>query len=142
MVKDPNSPAAHTDVLQTDVAHPRTAVLWLGVMVLGTGVAAFMADRDSRNRSLIEQAVERTAVGDRLFFPQEKNPALLFEGQPLVLSGAPEVKPESAMLLAGTADGAPYRLYIPSERMEANGAAGGSTWWVKTGPGVFIKVSR
>ena len=142
MVKDPNSPTAHTDALQTDAAHPRTAVLWLGIMVLGTGVAAFMADRDSRNRSLIEQAVERTAVGDRLFFPLEKSPALLFEGQPLVLAGAPEMRPESGMLLVGTAEGVPYRLYVPSERMDANGTAGGPTWWVKTGPGLFLKTSR
>ena len=141
MVKDPNSPTAHTDPLPTDAAHPRTAALWLGVMVVGTGVAAFMADRDSRNRPLIEQAVERTAVGDRVFFPLE-GPALLFEGKPLVLTGTPEARPESAMLLAGTADGLPYKLYVPSERMDANGTAGGPTWWVKTGPGRFLKAVR
>ena len=108
-------------------------------MVLGAGLAAFMADRDSRNRPLIEQAVERTAVGDRVFFPLGGTPALLFEGKPLVLASTPEAKPESAMLLTGTADGLPYRLYIPSERLDANGAAGGPTWWVKTGPGLFLK---
>ena len=142
MVKDPNPPTPRTDALQTDAAHPRTAVLWLGVMVLGMGLAAFVADRDSRNRLRIEQAVERTAVGDRLFFPVEGSPALHFEGQPLVLAGAPEVRPESGMLLTGTADGLPYRLYVPSERMDANETAGGPTWWVKTGPGLFLKTSR
>lgn len=142
MVKDPNSPTAHTDALQTDAAHPRTAALWLGIMVLGTGVAAFMADRDSRHRPLIEQAVERTAVGDRVFFPLEGRPVLLFEGKPLALAGAPETKPESAMLLTGTADGVPYRLYVPSERLDANGTVGGPTWWVKTGPGLFLKASQ
>ena len=69
---------------------------------MGVGLAAFVADRDSRNRLRIEQAVERTAVGDRLFFPVEGSPALHFEGQPLVLAGAPEVRPESGMLLTGT----------------------------------------
>lgn len=142
MVKDPNPPTPRTDAPQTDAAHPRTAVLWLGVLVLGVGLAAFVADRDSRNRLRIEQAVERTAVGDRLFFPVEGSQALHFEGQPLVLGGAPEVRPESAMLLTGTADGLPYRLYVPSERMDANETAGGPTWWVKTGPGLFLKTSR
>ena len=142
MVKDPKSPAPHTEALQPEAAHPRTAVLWMGVIVLGVGLAAFVADRDSRNRPLIEQAVERTAVGDRAFFPLEGSPALLFEGRPLVLANAPEAKPESGMLFAGTADGLPYKLYIPAERVGDNGTAGGSTWWVKTGPGLFLKLSR
>ena len=142
MVKDPNSPTAQTETLQTEAAHPRTAVLWMGVIVLGVGLAAFMADRDSGNRAQIEQAVERTAVGDRAFFPLEGSPALLFEGKPLVLANAPEPQPESAMLLAGAVDGLSYRLYVPSERLEANGTAGGPSWWLKTGPGLFLKVSR
>jgi hypothetical protein len=43
------------------------------------------------------------------------------------------------MILAGSVDGLPYKLYIPVERVDANGAA---IWWVKTGPGQFLKVSR
>jgi hypothetical protein len=58
-----------------------------------------MADRDSRNRATIEQAVERTAVGDRVFFPLQGGPRLLIENTPLVLAEAPELKPEASMLL-------------------------------------------
>jgi len=124
---------------QSEAAHPRTAVRWMVALVLGVGLAAFMADRDSQNRASIEQAVERTAVGDRVFFPLQGGPTLLFENTPLVLAEAAEPKPESAMILAGTVDGLPYKLYIPMERVDANGAA---IWWVKTGPGQFLKVSR
>jgi len=142
MAKDPNSPTAPNETLQTEAAHPRTAVFWMGAVVLGVGLAAFMADRDSGNRVWIERAVERTAVGDRAFFPLEGSPALFFEGKPLVLATAPEPRPESAMLLAGAVDGLPYRIYVPSERLEANGTAGGPTWWLKAGPGLFLKASR
>jgi hypothetical protein len=142
MANDPHSTASPAEAPKPEIAHPRTAAIWIWVMVAGMSVAAFMADRDSRNRSLLEQAVERTAVGDRVFFPTEGRPALLFEGKPLVLAGASESRPESAMLLAGTAEGLPYRLYAPSERMDANGTTGGPTWWLKTGPGLFLKASR
>ena len=142
MAKDPHSTAFPPEAPKPEIAHPRTAAIWIWLMVAGMSVAAFMADRDSRNRSLVERAVERTAVGDRVFFPTEGRPALLFEGKPLVPAGAPEARLESAMLLAGTADGLPYRLYAPSERMDANGTGGGPTWWVKTGPGLFLKASR
>ena len=114
----------------------------MGAIVFGVGLAALLADRDSRNRPLIEQAVERTAVGDRFFFPLEGRPTLLFEGKALALASTPEAKPESAMLLTGTADGTAYRLYVPSERLDANGTVGGPTWWVKTGPGLFLKASQ
>ncbi len=141
MATDPKPPT-QPEGQQSDAAHPRTAVRWMGALVLGVGLAAFMADRDSRNRTSLEQAVERTAVGDRVYFPLQGGPTLLFETTPLVLAEAPEPKQESTMLLAGTVDGLPYKLYVPIERVDASGAAGSPAWWVKTGPGQFIKVSR
>jgi hypothetical protein len=138
MAPDPKPPT-QPEGTPSEAAHPRTAVRWMVALVLGVGMAAFMADRDSRNRATIEQAVERTAVGDRVFFPLQGGPTLLFESAPLVLAEAPEPRPESTMILAGAVDGLPYKLYIPLERVDANGTA---TWWVKTGPGLFLKVSR
>lgn len=112
------------------------------VLVVGVGFAAFVAARDGRNRSLLEQAVERTAVGDRLFYPLEGGPALRFEAASLVRTEAPEPKLEVSMIAAGTLDGSPHRLYVPGERVDDTGGAVNSNWWLKTGPGFFLKVSR
>ncbi len=112
------------------------------VLVLGVGFAAFVAARDSQNLARIEQAVERTAVGDRLFFPKEGGPALLFETIPLIRAEAPEPKPEVSMFAVATLDGSPHKLYVPSERVDATGTAVSSSWWLKTAPGLFLKVSR
>ncbi len=125
-----------------EAAHPSLAVRWMAVLVLGAGVAASMASRDAQNRAQIEQAVERTAVGDRVFFPLETGPALVFETLPLVRAQAPEPKPEASMIATGTLDGSPHKLYVPSERVDAPGASVSSSWWLKTGPGLFLKVSR
>lgn len=125
-----------------EAAHPSLAVRWMAVLVLGAGLAAFTASRDAQNRFFIEQAVERTAVGDRLFFPLEGGPAPVFETLPLVRAQAPEPKAEASMLAAGTLDGSPHKLYLPFERFDAAGSAVSSSWWLKTGPGLFLKVSR
>ena len=135
-------PPLPEDTSNPETAHPRTAVRWLAVLVVGVGFAAVVADRDSRNRSRIEQAVERTAVGDRSFYPLEDAPPLVFEGAPLTRGAAAEPKQEASMLVVGTLDGLPYRLYVPGERMEGTDSAGGSSWWLKTAPGLFLKVSR
>jgi hypothetical protein len=134
-------PALH-ETPPPEAAHPSLAVRWMAVLVLGAGFAAFTASRDAQYRSVIEQAVERTAVGDRLLFPLQAGPALVFETLPLVRAEAPEAKPESSMIAAGTLDGSPHRLYLPVERMDAAGSQGSSTWWLKTGSGLFLKVSR
>jgi hypothetical protein len=135
-------PPAPQETANPETAHPRTAVRWVAVLVAGVGFAAVVADRDSRNRLQIEQAVERTAVGDRSYFPTEDGRPLVFEAAPLTRAAAPESKQETSMLVAGTLDGLLYRLYVPGERMEGDGSAGGSSWWLKTGPGLFLKVSR
>ncbi len=141
MTNVPQPQADQPGVLPTGAANPRTAVRWMSAVVLGVGVAAFTADRDSRNRALLEQAVERTAVGDVAFFPAGDRPALLFDSSPLVLAEASEPRQESAMLLAGTLEGLPYRLYVPHERVDSDGATAGATWWLKTGPGQFLKAT-
>ena len=135
-------PSVPQETANPECAHPRTAVRWIVVLVVGVGFAAVVAEKDSRNRSQIEQAVERTAVGDRVFFPLDGGKPLYFETVPLVRSEAPEPKLEVSMLAVGTLDGLPYKLYVPGERAEGNGSASGSSWWLKTGPGLFLKVSR
>jgi hypothetical protein len=114
----------------------------MAVLVLGAGFAAFMASRDAQNRSVIEQAMERTAVGDRLFYPLDGGPVPVLETLPLVRAQAPEPKPEASMIASGTLDGSPYKLYLPIERVDTAGASVSSSWWLKTGPGLFLKVSR
>jgi hypothetical protein len=135
-------PPAPSETPPPEAAHPSVAVRWMALLVLGAGFAAFMASRDAQNRSQIEQAVERTAVGDRLFFPQEQGPAPVFETLPLVRAQAPEPKSEASMIATGTLDGSPHKLYIPRERLDATGNSLNSSWWLKTGPGLFLKVTR
>jgi hypothetical protein len=142
MAEIPHPPNDPSGALDTGAAHPRTAVRWMWLLVAGVAAAAFMADRDSRNRERLEVAVERTAVGDRLYLPLEQKSSLRFEGAPLVAAEAPEPQQESRMVFAGTVEGVAYRLYLPRERADADGAGGAPSWWVKTGPGQFLRVSQ
>ena len=144
-----NSPAhdAYSNSQPTDPTSlgqdtSRTLALWMGVLVAGMTLAALSANHLHRNRTRYESAAERTAVGDNTLFPLKGGPALRFEGEPLVPGGEPEPMPESRMRLAGVAEGVPYRLYIPEERSGANGNTGGPSWWVKTGPGQFLRMGR
>ena len=123
----------------------KAAIAWTIVLIAGVSFAAASAFKDSQNRTTIEKAVERTAVGDRNWFPHEASPlpSLVFEGAPLTPAAKqPETMPEVRMRIAGVAEGGNYRLYVPQERAGENAETGGPSWYVKTGPGQFLRLSR
>jgi hypothetical protein len=118
---------------------------WTIALVIGVAIATFSAASNKAAIGKLERAAENTAVGDKRFYPtaSELFPKLVFEGAPLVpAEKAPEAMPESRMRLAGYTDDASFRLYVPLERENANGAAGGPSWYIKTGPGMFLRMSR
>lgn len=132
--------------LPTDEADlSKAAVGWTIALVLGVAVATFSAASNKAAIGRLERAAENTAAGDGRFYPIDSDtvPKLAFGGAPLVpAEKAPETMPEARMRLAGYTDDACFRLYIPLERENANGAAGGPSWYVKTAPGMFLRMSR
>lgn len=124
---------------------PRVVVFWVCSLVGGIGVAAISAVYDRGHRHELEQVVERTAVGDKLYFPfaEREKTKLLFQGELLFLSTqTPDPMLESRMILSGETDGPHYRLYVPAERATGNDELGGPSWYLKTGPGEFLRVTR
>lgn len=123
----------------------RAAVGWTLALVVGIAIATFSAGLDRSHRSELERAAENTAVGDTRFYAATSagTAKLLFEGAPLVpAEKAPEALPEARMRLAGYTDDASFRLYVPQERDNANDATGGPSWYLKTGPGLFLRMGR
>jgi len=123
----------------------KAAVAWTIVLIAGVSFAAASAFKDSQNRGVLEKAVERTAVGDRNWFPleAEPRPSLVFEGAPLTPAAKqPETMAEVSMRIAGVTEGGNYRLYVPKERAGENAETGGPSWYVKTGPGQFLRLTR
>ncbi len=147
MESNPASASEHQPALPEAAKDlSRSAVGWCLALVLGVGLATWSAVRDRNNHGLLEQAVARTAVGDSFFYPVAVThpPALSLEGAPLVPTAKqPEPHPEVRMRLVGMSEGpTSYRLYVPVERTEGNGEVEGPSWFVKTGPGLFLRLSR
>lgn len=123
----------------------KAAVAWTVVLIAGVAFAAASAFKDHQNRAVIEKAVERTAVGDKNWFPADAPPlpSLVFEGSSLIPTGKQsETMTESRMRLAGVTESGNYRLYVPLERAGENAETGGPSWYVKTGPSQFLRVTR
>jgi hypothetical protein len=114
----------------------------MGALVCALAVSAVSAQYHRSQRALFEVAAERTAIGDRVYFPLHNGPTLRFESELLVPAKEPEPFAESRMYIAGIADGVPYKLYVPVERVGAPVGTGGPSWWVKTGPGQFLRMGR
>ena len=136
----PSPPPAEAEV---DLS--RSAVGWTMALVAGIALATFSASYDRDRRGKLEEALENTAVGDTRFYSIEPAAArpLLFEGTPLVpAEKAPSPMPEARMRLAGYTDDASFRLYVPQERENKDGAAGGPSWYLKAGKGLFLRMSR
>jgi hypothetical protein len=124
---------------------PRAAIFWICALVGGIGIAASSAVYDRGHRQNLEKAVERTAVGDKTYFPlaEREKLQLRFLGEALVISTqTPDPMPESRMILSGETEGTPFRLYVPAERANGNGEVGGPSWYLKTGHGEFLRVTR
>jgi hypothetical protein len=123
----------------------KAAVAWTVVLIAGVSFAAASAFKDHQNLAVIEKAVERTAVGDKNWFPADAAPlpSLVFEGGPLIPAGKQsETMSEPRMRIAGVTESGNYRLYVPQERAGENAETGGPSWSVKTGPGQFLRVTR
>ncbi len=123
----------------------RTAVLWAAALLGGVILSTWTASSDRANLSKLEQALENTAVGDKRFFAFESSqaPALLLGGLPLVApSKSPEPLPEGKMRLSAYTDDASFRLYVPKERANGDAEAGGPSWYIKVGPGQFLRLTR
>jgi hypothetical protein len=130
---------------EAEVDLSRSAVGWTLALVAGVALATFSASYDRDRRGKLEQALENTAVGDTRFYSIEPDtaPPLLFGGAPLVpAEKTPVTMPESRMRLAGYTDDASYRLYVPQERENGDGTAGGPSWYLKAGKGLFLRMSR
>ena len=145
---DANSPAAPSQqppLPEDEVDLSRAAVGWTIALVICVSIATFSAASNKAAINKLERAAENTAVGDKRFYPvgAELLPSLVFEGVGLVPADkTPEPMPEVRMRLAGYTDDASFRLYVPLERENANGAAGGPSWYIKTAPGMFLRMSR
>jgi len=136
----PSSPPPEAEV---DLS--RSAVGWTLALVAGIALATFSAASDRHKRGKLEEALENTAIGDTRFYSSEPAaaPPLSFEGAPLVpAEKAPAPMPEARMRLAGYTDDASFRLYVPQERENKDGAAGGPSWYLKVGKGLFLRMSR
>ena len=123
----------------------RAAVGWTIALVVGIAIATFSAASDRAQLNTLERAAENTAVGDSRFYAPTPTdaPKLLFAGSPLVpAEKTQESLPEARMRLAGYTDDASFRLYVPQERENSNGATGGPSWYLKTGPGLFLRMGR
>ena len=134
----PPSPEAEGDL-------SRAAVGWTLALVAGIALATFSASHDRDRLGKLEQASENTAVGDLRFYASQPaaTPPLLFEGKPLMpAEKAPTPLPEARMRLAGYTDDASFRLYVPQERENQNGATGGPSWYLKTGKGLFLRMTH
>lgn len=137
----------NTTVPDTTEPQPfsKAAIGWIGALVLGIAIAAGSAVRDRAHRRELETLHQKTSVGDKEYFPLAERDTLKlrFAGEPLILSSeTPDPMPESRMVRVGETEAPRYRLYVPSERANGNGEVGGPSWYLKTGPGEFLRATR
>lgn len=129
----------------------KKAPLWMAALATGVCVAAVSAGVDRSNRHTLETFEQPTAVGDRTWFPKTgaPRPPLRFQNAALrEVSGEVEKIPDARMRTVGRTDDGALRLYVPEERAgganEASGLdeTGGPSWFVKTGPHTFLRLTR
>ncbi|MEY5025705.1 MAG: hypothetical protein RLZZ244_1233 [Verrucomicrobiota bacterium] len=147
----PDSQSAQIQSPPTPGMHfPRTAALWSLALLGGMAIAVRSTVDDRTQRPQIERILQNTSVGDTRYYSPQAQGAdpLAFAGEPLVLAGtSPDPMPDSRMLLVGETDSTRFRLYVPSDRAangmpNGNDTLGGPSWFLKTGPGQFLKVTR
>jgi hypothetical protein len=137
------TPQPHEPEREVDLS--RAAAGWCVALIAGIAIATGSAAYDKARRESLERAVENTAVGDSRYYSlSSATPVpLLYEGAPLVVADkTPVPMPDARMRLTGYTDDAQLRLYVPQERENGNGTTGGPSWYVKAGPGSFLRTTR
>lgn len=137
---DPSEPAS-TD----PVAFPNAAKIWWAAVVLGIGLAATSAVQDRAKRRDLERVYQTTSVGDKAFFPilEAEIKSLRFAEAPLLCPNpSPDPMIDSKMIFVGQTDDKRFRLYVPAERVNGQSELGGPSWYLKTGQGQFLRVTR
>lgn len=120
------------------------APVWLAFLAAGLCVAGTSVRMDKGGRKALEVFHEPTAVGDRAWFPREgsSRPELRFRESTLrEASGEIEIIPDVRMRVVGRTDDGALRLYVPEERANGVEETGGPSWFVKTGPSQFLRLT-
>jgi hypothetical protein len=115
----------------------------MAALILCLATSAAFNSRDDANRSNLETLGQPTAVGDRSTYPQSENTkeVIQFEKKTLVLSATPDVLRDSKMRRVARTDDGKYSLYLPAERAAQLEGSGGPSWYIKTGPNLFINAT-
>ena len=135
----------HPDSKSTPDPFPGAAGFWMMSLLAGIALATVSVVHDWFYRSDLETVVQRTAVEDRNYFPFDERELipLRFTGAPLIVrSASPDPMPDSHMIRDGVTEDKKFQLYIPIERLNGERHTGGPSWYLKTGPGQFIRVTR
>ena len=121
----------------------RAAILWMAALILCLAISAAFTSGDNANRSKLETLGQPTAVGDRATYPQSENAkeVIQFEKKALVLSATPDALRDSKMRRVARTDDGRYSLYLPAERAAQLEGSGGPSWYIKTGPNLFINAT-
>ncbi len=130
----------------TDFPGLRVAVRLGAALLVGLAITLALVLRDNARRSALEGIVESTAVGDTHYLPipeplpPEPFPAVAhLHGQPLIPSGYKRHEKREADLQPVAKDAA-TGLTIYQAPIKAKDAREPPTYFLKTGPGEFLKV--
>jgi hypothetical protein len=135
----------HPDSKSAPDPFPNAAGFWMLSLLAGITIATVSVVLDSLNRDDLEKVVQRTAVEDRNYFPFDERELvpLRYTGAPLIIrSTSPDPMPDSHMIREDVTEDKKFQLYIPIERLNGERQTGGPSWYLKTGPGQFIRVTR
>jgi hypothetical protein len=124
----------------------RAAVALCVALLMGLGLALALVLRDNAHRGELEGVVESSAVGDTHYLsipeppPPEPFPAVAhLHGQPLIPAGYKRHEKREADLQPLAKDEA-TGLTIYQAPVKAKEAGEPPTYFLKTGPGEFLKV--
>lgn len=111
-------------------------LLWVAVATL----------RDNAHRTQLETAQELTAVGDKRYFVPSaadgRAVAATMNGQPLSASGAGRHSaPDTEMRRIAKDEATGLAIYQPAARRQQGGGEDGELFFLKIGPGEFVRAS-
>jgi len=130
---------------------------WAGrlcvALLVGLGIVTGVAFYDEHRCSQLEATAENSAVGDKAFFPipaeaapeQATAPLVVnFNGKALTaVSSRNYEERDSKMIRVGMEDSKRFSVYTSTEAIKPlkgeMGNAGGEVYFLKTGPGKYLK---